>query len=88
MAEPILSTVTGYEPGPEGWDIVSEHVNSEGERIAIAACPDHPSEEWAKALMLLVWDDPHPQGTGRCALTLLDQGSVEWLAAQLAPKEG
>ena len=65
-----------YRPLPAGWALIAEHMNSEGERMGVATCPDHP--QFGDPL-LVIWDDPIPQGTGIAAMALLDVGTREWL---------
>jgi hypothetical protein len=72
----------GYGPIPIGWRLTAEHINSEGERFGIGSCPDHP--QYGDNQMLVVWDDPIPQGSGIAAMALLDTGTREWLQEVLA----
>ena len=71
-----------YGPLPIGWHLTAEHVNSEGERMGIASCHDHP--QFGDARLLIVWDAPIPLGTGVAAMTLIDTGVIEWLQEVLA----
>ena len=59
--------------------IISEHTNSEGERITI----NKLSAPFEGQYTLSIWDDPPPRGKGIRAPMLLDQGTQEWLKRQL-----
>jgi len=68
-----------YKSPPQGWTVIAEHTNDRGERIGIAKIENDSTSP----LLLLIWDDPPPEGTGICAPTLLDDGAIEWLRSQL-----
>lgn len=72
----------GYGNPPHGWVITSEKLNSEYERIGLAECPEHP--QFGGTPMLCIWDDPVPQGSGRCAPMLFDRQTRDWLREQLS----
>lgn len=57
-----------------------EHVNREGERIAI-----HKMDKgiFKGQYILNVYDDPPPKGSGVRAPMLLDYGTQQWLKKQL-----
>ena len=57
------------------------HVNTEGERIAIERVTDGP---FAGRQVLVLYDDPPPNGTGQRAPMLLDEGTRRWLLDALA----
>lgn len=59
---------------------MSVHVNSEGERIEIV--PSTAPAFRGQPLLVIV-DDPPPQGSGVRAPMLLDEGTRRWLLEQL-----
>lgn len=59
---------------------MSNHYNTEGERIAIERA-NTPRFEGQP--LLVMYDDDPPYGTGIAAPMLLDKGTREWLREQL-----
>ena len=57
-----------------------KHVNSENEVISINQLGPGPFEG---QYLLVVHDDPPPQGSGQQAPMLLDEGTRKWLLKQL-----
>lgn len=63
---------------------MSDHINTQGERIAIEARKMHGL---TPVHCLVIYDDAPPRGTGRPAPMLLDEGTREWLKAEIAKIE-
>jgi hypothetical protein len=59
------------------------HTNSEGEKIGIELAKLNGQS----VLILTIFDDPPPRGTGQRAPMLLDEGLKEWLLYQLPRME-
>ena len=61
---------------------IGYHVNGEGERISVDLVP---SGKFKGERILVIHDDPPPNGTGTKAPMLLDESTVEWLLSILDP---
>lgn len=63
-----------------GQEPISRYANSEGERVTINRAT---TPEFEGRLLLILWDDPFPRGSGKGAPTLLDEGLRQFLLQEL-----
>ena len=56
------------------------YTNSQNEKIELTRAS---TDQFKGQNLLVLHDDPPPLGSGRQAVMLLDEGTIEWLAEQL-----
>ena len=59
-----------------------EHHNTQNERVTVETCE---SGAFAGQMLLIIWDDRPPRGSGKSEPMLLDINTIRWLENTALP---